>query len=271
MASPYVHTNGFGGTAGATLATLSPVLTSGVVWYVHSGTGTDAVSPRGKERLRPLATIGQAHTNASNNDVIVFLSGHSETITGTQTLSKTGISYLGEGTGTSRPTFVRNVDANGFVFSGAGCLIENLLFDNDGAAAATTGDRVVVSGASCSVVNCYFRVSSTALVTSGALVVSGNNCTISGGTQFINAGSTNTIGALSVGNVSDLTLDDVTFDGGTSGWGSGVVAATLGTITRLKARNVDLLNGSDMTIATSSFGTLHVRNRTGASQVTWTA
>lgn len=271
MASPYVHTNGFGGTAGATLATLSPVYTSGVVWYVHSGTGTDAVSPRGKERLRPLASIAQAHTNASNNDVIVFLSGHSETITGTTTLSKTGVHYLGEGSGTSRPTFIRNVDANGYVFSGAGCLIENLLFDNDGALALTTGDRVVVSGASCSVVGCYFKVSSTALITSAALVVSAANTTISGGTQFVNAGSTNTLGGLSVGNVADLTLDDVLFDGGSSGWGSGVVAAVLGTITRLKAKNVDLLNGSDMTIATSSFGALHVRLKTGASQVVWAA
>ncbi len=233
----------------------------------------DAATPRGKNRLRPLATLGQAHTNAANNDTIVCLSGHAETITSVATLSKTGIFYLGEGTGSSAPTFTRNVDTNGIVFSGAGCWVENFRFATDGALALTTGDRVVISGNSIKMVGCYFAITSATVTTTAALVVSNGvtNLYIGGATQFINSGSTNTIPAISTSGATDLELDDVTFDGGTSGWGSGVVAATFGAITRLKARNVDLLNGSNLSLASGTVGSIHIRNKSGDSEQIWAA
>lgn len=273
MASPFVHTGGFGGSSGASWATLSPVYTSGNVWFVNSVTGTDAASPRGKDRSTPLATLNQAHTNAANNDVIVLMSGHSETVTAVVTLSKTGVVYLGEGTGSSAPTFTRNVDTNGIVFSGAGCWVENLRFATDGALALTTGDRVVISGNSVKMVNCYFALTAASVTTTAALVVSNGvtNLYIGGGTQFVNSGAT-LIGGLSASGATDVELDDVTFDGGTAGWGSGINAASFGAVARLRVRNVDLLNGSEFNLGTTAtVGIAHIRNKGGSARFVWAA
>ena len=64
-----VYPNGLGQSLGDTLATTYPLHMSGQVWYVLSTTGVDAASPRGLDATRPLATFGQAYSNASNNDI----------------------------------------------------------------------------------------------------------------------------------------------------------------------------------------------------------
>lgn len=273
MASPLVHTGGFGGSSGASWATLAPVYTSGNVWFVNSVTGSDAINPRGRDRSTPLATLGQAHTNASNGDVVVLMSGHVESLAATVTLSKTGITYFGEGSGSSAPTFTRNVNANGIVFSGAGAWIENLRFATD-TTTALTGDRVVFSASSIKMVGCHFALSATDVASSAALLLSGalTNIYVGGGTQFVNDGGVAISALGATTTLTDLELDDVTFDGGDGGWGSGINALSLAAVTRLRARNVDLLNGSEFSLGTTgTIGMAHVRNRGGSARIVWTA
>ncbi len=54
------YPNGLGATSGSVIATDAPLYTTGSAWYVHYGTGTDAVSPRGKDDKKPLKTLAQA-------------------------------------------------------------------------------------------------------------------------------------------------------------------------------------------------------------------
>src|SRR5689334_19357234 len=114
MASPNIYPNGVGGSTGASLATAAPLYASGQVWYVSSTTGVDGASPAGLDRVKPLATLAQAYTNAAAGDFIVCLSGHVETLTSAQTIGKADIKLVGEGTGSSRPRFTRNADINMF-------------------------------------------------------------------------------------------------------------------------------------------------------------
>lgn len=274
MASPFIYTNGLGGSSGAELVSLSPLYTTGDVWFVHSGTGTDAVSPRGKERLRPLASLSQAHTNAAAGDMIVMLSGHTETLASTLTLSKAGLTILGEGLTASRPKLKRNVDNDGVVLSGAGIRLENIYFQTDGALALTTGNRVSVTASHVQIRGCYFEIGVADVTTNAVLNIATGltNIFIGEGTEFINSGAGSALLAVRVaGTSTDLQLETVTFDGGSSGWAVGsnasIAFSHTGAATRLRAKNVDLLNGSDFDVATGSAGYLHVRNRTGSSRV----
>ena len=61
---------------------------------MDSATGSDAASPAGKDRIKPLATLAQACTNAATGDIIVCLAGHAETLTSGQTFSTANILVL---------------------------------------------------------------------------------------------------------------------------------------------------------------------------------
>lgn len=269
---PIIHTAGFGGSTGADLATASPIYTSGDVWFVHSGTGTDAASPAGKSREQPLATLAQAQTNAAAGDVIVMLSGHSETLSSKLTLSKAGLVLLGEGSGTSRPTFNRSADVNLWDLTGAAIRVENIRFNSD-AASTYTADRVLVTANSCIFRGCYFVSGANDAATPALAVASGvTNLRIDGATYFVASGTSRTAtgyrGLALNGTTTDLELDDVIFDGGSYGWLSNALNAA-GAASRLRGLNVDLLNGADIVLASSTTGLLHVRHESGAARVVW--
>src|SRR5678809_1225266 len=99
-----VLTSGVGGTQGPTLVTEAPlylISATAVVWYVGPG-GTDAGAPAGYKREAPLATLGQAVTNANSGDIIVLLSGFTQSISSAITISDTDLTIVSEGSGSSR-------------------------------------------------------------------------------------------------------------------------------------------------------------------------
>src|SRR5688572_8640882 len=100
--------SGIGASTGDSLLTAANLHITGDVWYVDSATGVDGAS-LGKQRLAPLDTLAQAVTNASDGDAIVFLAGHTETLTAVQTISKK-LLLASEGAGIgSMAAFTRNI------------------------------------------------------------------------------------------------------------------------------------------------------------------
>lgn len=273
MASPNIWANGVGGTAGAALALVAPLYTSGNIWYVLSTTGSDAASPRGKERIRPLATLAQAVTNAAAGDIIVCLSGHAETLTSQQAFSNADIHVIGEGAGSNRPKFTRNADIVMFNVTAAGVKFDNLYFPASTLASANS--RVKFAGANDRMVGCYFECGTLDNGPSLETVTGASQVSVTGGTYFVSTSTSvasQPDSAIKVTNaITDLELDTVIMDGASSGWANPYAFNGAGAVTRLRATNVDLLGDSDMTFATGTSGHLYVRNRTGSARVVWTA
>jgi hypothetical protein len=273
VASPNLHTNGIGGTAGAALALLSPLYSSGDIWYVLSTTGSDAAAPRGKERIRPLATLAQACTNAAAGDIIVCLSGHTETLTSGQTFSEANQLILGEGSGSSRPKFTRGADIVMFNVTAAGVQINNIYFP--ATTVASTSSRVKFAGVRNELVGCYFECgtldngAALETVTGASQVgITGTNYFVSTSTSVASQPSN----AVTVTNaITDLEIETLVLDGGTSGWAQPYAMNIAGAVTRLRVANLDLLGDSDVTIATGTTGHLHVRNKSGSARVVWAA
>ncbi len=110
--------------------------TSGSVWFVDSVHGSAGGAGTADD---PLATITQAQTAAVAGDVVVMLSGHAETVAaaGGITLSKAGITYVGLGNGTERPTFTfATLTTAAFLITGADISMSNF-------AATTSVDQIV--------------------------------------------------------------------------------------------------------------------------------
>ena len=110
---------------------LPPVDLGGNVFYVSSVTGganNDARSPE-----RPISTLDAAIglCTANNNDTIVVMANHAETITGAGgiTADVAGITIIGVGTYNQRPRFLMDAGtAVSFVISAADVTVQNLVF-----------------------------------------------------------------------------------------------------------------------------------------------
>ncbi len=273
MASPNIYLNGVGGTAGATLATVSPLYVSGVVWYVSSVTGTDAGSTAGQDRVKPLATLAQAYTNASAGDTIVLLSGHVETLTAAQTFAKADIKVIGEGAGSNRPRFTRFGDVVMFDVTAAGNVFWNIYFPAS-ITTTTTKARLRTAAAMTVVRSCYFE--SAAIDTGPAFeTVTGASQVLVRDTSFVSTATLVTAqphSAIKVTNaITDLEMETVTLDGGTTGWSNQYAFNGAAAITRLRALNVDQLGDSDVTLATGTSGYFVPRYKTGSARCVWTA
>lgn len=270
MASPFVYENGFGGTVGARLATRRPVYTSGPAWFIGVG-GVDAAAPAGRDRSKPLATLSQAHTNASAGDVIVLMEGVSLTLSVLQTISKARLHIYGEGEAFG-PTVPRIIGGTGSVdidLTGAGIWLENLYFSFG----AANGVRVRVSAAACQVVSCYFESGNSEADPAMRFVTgAGQNRVVN--TIFKSVASGNTVQpftALEIANaMSDLELDTVVFDGGVSGWSDYALKATAA-VTGLVGMNVSFLNHSRLFTATGSSYKFHGDPESGSTPFEFTA
>jgi len=268
MASPNTYSGGAGGASGADLATVSPLIMSGSVVYLDSDTGDDSYT--GLERVKPVATLAQAITNSSNNGVISVFANHQETLTAKQTISLTGLSIVGEGTGSNRPKFTRNVDDELFDVTGAGLLLDNLYFVASGT--SSTNGRVRIASADTEIYNCYFECGANDDGPSVEYITGAGQARIEE-TMFVSTASLVTAqpdSAIKVTNaMSDLRLKSVTLDGGDTGWAHPYAVNGAAAVTRLRALNVHLLNDSDVTLATGTVGYFHPGNTSGSARLVW--
>lgn len=103
---------------------------SGKVFWVDSGRGSDGQVGTFKQ---PLATLDAAIglTSANNGDIILLAPGHAETLSaaGDVTIDVAGVTVIGLGTGTARPTFTLGTAATvEVVVSAANVTLQNLVF-----------------------------------------------------------------------------------------------------------------------------------------------
>ena len=265
MASIRSYKNGAGGSSGADLAVLSPTLTSGNYWYVGNATPGASDANAGTERAKPLLTSAQANTNAAVGDTIVYLSNHNETIGTAVVWAHAGLSLVGEGTALSVPRFTCTGTVAMFDITGAGLVLDNLYF---AASTAVPTARIRIASAGCRLNALQFDcgASDTARALS---LITGAGTVVVDNTRFTSVAAGAAVGLEVVNAVSDLSMNNVTFDGGSFGWTS---SALLGTsaVTRLRAKRLYLLSGSNVLLPTGTTGTVNVIGATGDSVVNWT-
>lgn len=257
-----LYPNGGGGTTGDEVAVNKPIImgTTGHVWYVSSVTGSDAASPRGREREKPVATLSQAVTNAAAGDVVIFLANHAETISSNLTISK-ALTIVSEGSGSSRAKLTSAVAAGAMLsISQTGSSLNNIYFP---APIAATTARVIFGGSGLVTDNCYFECGP--LETNAALLLqsSANSCQITNA-YFIATASQPAI-AISVAAVSGLFMEDVTLDGGSFGFSSFAFTAA-GALTAVYANKIHQLNNADVSLAATWTGVWIPGEKSGSAR-----
>ena len=104
------------------------LFTTGKVFYVNSTLGSDGNI--GTDPNFPLRTLGQAQTNAraSMGDIVIVMPGYTETRTTALALSKAGVTYIGLGSGASKPVITVNAAADGINITGSSVVFANFHF-----------------------------------------------------------------------------------------------------------------------------------------------
>lgn len=138
------------------------ILTTGTIFYVGSTSASKSdTSGAGRDYTAPFATLAYAITQvtASVGDVIVLMPGHAETINSAAViaLSVAGITVVGVGDGSARPTFTWATDtAATLTITAASVRITNCVFNMALPSALVSG--IVISAASCQIDNCRFHI-----------------------------------------------------------------------------------------------------------------
>lgn len=278
MSGTQTYTNGLGATTGDSLATTKPLQMSGFAWFVNSSGGVDAASPAGRDRQKPLATIAQAHTNAAAGDIITCLSGHSETLTATQTISKQ-LTIVGEGTadpnlGTGVTFTINAAILNLFTITAAGVQLRNLRIaasaqSNTGGG---TNGKINITTAFCKLRGLYIESSGNDQFAAVRLAAGADSCRIHN-TTFISTATAvatrPTIGLQVAGAISDLELDGPVFSDGTVGYSSAAFDGSAAAVTRIWGENVSALLGADIILNAATTGWFNLATKTGGGRVQW--
>lgn len=145
-----------------------PVIPYGKVLFVQSAHSLASDNNRGEDKDKPLRTIDSAIGRCAANagDVIIVGPGHVETIAaaGDVNLDVAGVSIIGVGTGSLRPTvnFTTATTAE-WSWNAANCLVQNLLFLGSVDALASPIDVQAADGA---MLNCEWRDAASVQVAS---------------------------------------------------------------------------------------------------------
>ena len=122
---------------GDVFVTRSADITTGEIFWVDSGSGSD--DQVGRDPKRPLATLdaaigkcalGGQGGGASTGCVIYLMTGHAENLSAADSVDVdvAGVSVIGLGTGSNRPTFTGTVVAGEYNVDAANHYLENVLF-----------------------------------------------------------------------------------------------------------------------------------------------
>lgn len=268
------YPNGIGGSLGDSLVSQKPLLATGNVWFVSSLIGVDAASPAGQNREKPLATLAQAVTNAADNDIVVFLSGHTQALTAVQALSKR-LCLIGEGSTAGVPTVSFTLNAAGnpsmFTVSGGAVELRNIKIGSN--AQANTAARIAVTGSEFRMRGCYVECNgfdegpALSMATGADRALIENSTFISTATSLTDQpeSAIKTLNAL-----ADIELRGLVLSGGACGFSNyyafdGSAAA----ITRLKCESLSLLLGADFRLHASTTGWVSAPTCTGGSRLVW--
>ena len=190
------------------------LITSGVVLWVDSVAGND--SNAGSKEL-PFATLAAAISAASGSqgDVIVIKSGHTETLTSTITVNRTGLKIYGLGSGSSAPNFLCNAAIDLFSITAANVELNNLYFP--AATTATCTGLIDVAAANVRIKGCTFVCGA---FTQYAITIpaAGTNCRIESCTFSVSADGPDAGVIVESASAVGLYVYNCTFDGSTYNW-----------------------------------------------------
>jgi hypothetical protein len=150
--------------SGGIYTVVNESLTTGNIYFVDSGSSTGGTSAGyGNSPDAPFTTIDSAinQTTANQGDVIYVMTGHSETLTGASaiTCDVAGVSIIGLGRGTDRPTLLLDAGASvSIVVSAANVHWENVIFS---AGHADITVAIDVSAANASFDKCEWKQNTT--------------------------------------------------------------------------------------------------------------
>lgn len=266
-----VYQNGLGDTLGDTLATCKPLYTSGNVWYVGTG-GTDAASPAGQNREKPLATLTQAYTNAADGDIIEMLPGYTATLATTITIAKV-LTFVGAGSSGGLPSvkLTPNTASNLFAVNTALVALRNIWIApslvNGGA------PRIAVAGASFRMLGCYVECGSHDIFAAVNLGAGSDGARIADTTFISTATASNAQpeSALKVTNaLTLLELENVVFNGGAFGFSNyRAFDASAAAVTGLHAVGISQLLGADVKLNAATTGFWNTQLATGGARLDW--
>ncbi len=133
--------------AGGVFTIVNETLTTGNIYYVDSGqtTRNGTTASYGRNPDAPFATLAAAIAQCitANGDMIFLMPGHAEAPTASIALSVAGVSVIGMGNGTNRPTFTPT-------YAGAGVDVlditaANVTVKNINIVAGTAGSGTIVN------------------------------------------------------------------------------------------------------------------------------
>lgn len=267
------YPNGLGGALSDSLDTAKPLITSGNVWYVLSGVGVDGASPHGQNREAPLATVGQAVANAADDDIIVFLTGHSETLTAAQVVAKR-LTFIGEGLANGKPSVsfrVNSAVAVCFNVTATNVELRSLYFPES--VQSCTASKINCNAARFRLRGCYFDCGFNDQNAQVGLLVGCDQARIESST-FIATGASATTQPLTAiasgGAINDLEITDTVVSSGTSGFSNyWAIDLSGGTALRTKITGLSLLLGADIRMGSAATGYLNVQTSTGGVRGDW--
>jgi hypothetical protein len=263
------------GATGSVPGSLQPLGTSGTVWFVDSATGDDAST--GTDEFKPLETLAQAVTNASDGDWIILAATHDETL---GTAESTGVDVdkrvfiCGVGSSSGIPSAKITVPSGlqyGIDFSVDGSILSNVHVLSG---ALTTANYALIrlSGDDCLIEDVVIDVYNTYC---GLLVYQTTGSTVRRTTvrniydDTIVDAETYPPHGIVLNTSTRTTLDQVTVDAGAYGWRSHGLAATDVAETDIRIPELSLLRGSDAALHASSTGYYSLGTVTGQGRVTW--
>lgn len=162
---------------------------SGNVFFVDSGTAQGGTtSGFGTHPDQAITDIESAYDlcTASQGDVIFVLPGHAETVTDEITMDAAGISIIGLGEGTARPTITQGVSGDAIAMDAANCVVENLYFNESTVAPGAGGAPIDMNAANCRVSDCHFDLGANDLEAI-TITATGDGVEINGCTFLVTA------------------------------------------------------------------------------------
>lgn len=160
-----------------------PVLATGNVFFVHSGTGINATG-RGESPEAPFASIYYAVSKctASKGDIVFVMEGHAESLSAATALAVAGVTIIGLGNGDNRPTVtLTGGTAAGYTIGAKNIKIANIRFLMTGITAIVAALAPGATSQYFTVEDCEFVMSTTSIIAVQAIKlthVDASFCTI---------------------------------------------------------------------------------------------
>jgi hypothetical protein len=224
------------------------IITGAVIW-VDSVGGSAGGAGTYED---PVDDLAQAVSNAtaSNGDVIVIKSGHTETLTSAITISKAGLTIFGLGSGSSAPNFLCNAAIVGIDLAANGLRVYNLYFP----VGTTTGNsgRIKVNGTNAIIKSCTFmcgQYDQNSIVVADA----GDDCMIDSCTFTVSANGPDSAILVESANTYRLTVKSSTFNGASISWDNGAIYSAVAHLDWMYLDNT-LNDGADIIHTAASKG-----------------